>query len=142
MATLYYDDVEAGAEIPAISKTPTTSQLVRWAGASGDFYPIHYDKDAAQGVGLPNVIVHGQLKGQFLIQMLTDWIGPLGIVRQFNCRYTGMDFPGVALSCSGSITRKFTDGDEYCLECEMALQNQQGETTVTATAIVTLPARA
>ena len=56
---VFYEDVEVGSEIPCLVKHPTPRQLVKWAGASGDYYEIHYDKDFAQANGLPGIIVHG-----------------------------------------------------------------------------------
>jgi len=55
----YWEDLEAGSEVPALEKNPTTQQLVKYAGASGDFYQIHYDKDFALNNNLPGVILHG-----------------------------------------------------------------------------------
>ena len=74
----YWEDVDEGSQIPPLVKRPTTRQLVRYAGVSGDFYEIHYDKDFAKSTGLSGVILHGALKSAFLGQMLTDWIGPTG----------------------------------------------------------------
>ena len=59
--TTYYEDIEAGSEIPTLVKYPTTMQLVKYAGASGDYYQIHYDKDFAMANGLP---------GAFLIRLM------------------------------------------------------------------------
>ena len=59
---VFYEDVEVGSEIPALVKYPTTMQLVKFAGATGDYYQIHYDKDFAQASGLSGVIVHGWLQ--------------------------------------------------------------------------------
>ena len=75
---VFWEDVEEGMAIPTIVKVPSTRQLVQYAGASGDFYEIHYDKDYAQGTGLPGVIIHGALKNAFLAQLVTDWIGEQG----------------------------------------------------------------
>ncbi|MBL7119400.1 MAG: dehydratase [Dehalococcoidia bacterium] len=141
MAKLYYEDVEVGAEITPLVKQPTTRQLVRWAGASGDFNEFHYDKDVAQSAGLPGVIVHGLLKFQFLIQMLTDWIGVDGTLQKVSCRYRGMDFPGDTITCKGTVVNKFVDGDRHCLECEITLENQRGEQTTPGRAIVAVPSR-
>ena len=55
---VFWDDVSEGMELPPVVKNPTTRQLVQYAGASGDFYEIHYDKDFAQGTGLDMVIIH------------------------------------------------------------------------------------
>ena len=141
MARLFYEDVEIDTEITPLVKKPSTAQLVKWAGASGDFYPIHYDKDFAKGVGLPGVIVHGQLKWQFLIQMVTDWIGVDGILKKIDCRYTGMDFPGDTLTCTGKVVKKFVEGDDHCLECALSLKNQRGEKTVSSNATVSVASR-
>lgn len=74
----YYEDIEEDTELPCLSKHPTTRQLVKWAGASGDYYEVHYDKDFAQSKGLPGVIIQGRLKAAFLGQLMTDWIGEQG----------------------------------------------------------------
>ena len=91
---LYFEDVKIGTELPILEKTPTTQQLVMYAGASGDFYQIHYDQDFARDNGLPNVIIHGALKNAFLGQLLTDWIGQRGSIKKLAVEYRGMDMPG------------------------------------------------
>ncbi|MCS7003587.1 MAG: MaoC/PaaZ C-terminal domain-containing protein, partial [Dehalococcoidia bacterium] len=71
-----WDDLAEGQELPPLVKPPiTTRQLVMYAGASGDFYEVHYDKDFAKASGLDNVIVHGLLKTAFLGQLVTSWAG-------------------------------------------------------------------
>ena len=99
---LSFHSIQAGAEIPALLKHPTTRQLVMWAGASGDYNPIHYDKDFAQGRGLPGVIVHGQLVLAFLGQMVTDWLGGRGCLKKLSVSYKGMNLPGDAITCRGA----------------------------------------
>jgi len=141
MSKVYYEDIEVGAEIPPLVKKPTTRQLVRWAGATGDFNEPHYDKDMALSWGLPGVIVHGLLKYQFLIQMLTDWIGVDGDLLKISCQYRGMDFPGDTITCTGKVVKKFVEGDRHCLECEICLSNQRGERTTPGRAVVALPSR-
>ncbi|TET43526.1 MAG: dehydratase, partial [Dehalococcoidia bacterium] len=90
---VFYEDVNEGAEIPALSKHPTTRQLVMWAGGSGDYYELHYDKDFAKSQGLDGVIVHGRLKLAFMGQLITDWIGTEGVLKKLTCQYRGMDVP-------------------------------------------------
>ncbi|MBI4186853.1 MAG: dehydratase [Chloroflexi bacterium] len=138
---LYYEDVESGSEITALTKQPTTRQLVMWAGASGDYNPIHYDKDYAQSRGLPGVIVHGQLKYSFLGQLMTDWIGERGSLRRLTCSYRGMDLPGEVIICRGKVTRKYIEDGQGYIECSLWLENARGEKTVTGTAVATLPTR-
>ena len=81
-AAIYFEDVEVGTEIGPLEKNPTTQQLVKYAGASGDFYQIHYDKDFALANKLPGVILHGALKNAFLGQLLTDFAGNHGWVKK------------------------------------------------------------
>ena len=72
---IYYEDVEEGAEITPLAKIATTRMLVEWAGASGDFNPLHYEDDFAKAMGVGAPIVHGALKRAWLGQLMTDWIG-------------------------------------------------------------------
>jgi len=138
---LYYEDVAIGSEIAPLIKQPTTRQLVMWAGASGDYNPIHYDKDFAQSRGLAGVIVHGQLIGSFLGQLMTDWIGELGSLRKLSCSYKSMNFPGEALTCRGKVTKKYVEDGQHYVECNLWVENEKGEKTVSGMAIVILPAR-
>jgi len=138
---LFWEDIEEGTEITTLEKQPTTQQLVRWAGASGDFYQIHYDKDFALGNALPGVIVHGALKSAWLGQLLGDWVGEDGVVKKYGCSYRGMDVPGDTLACKGKVTKKYVEGDEHLVECEIWLENSKGEKTTPGTAVVVLPSK-
>lgn len=149
---LYWEDVTEGAEIPALTKIATSQMLVRWAGASGDFNPLHYDKAFAEGVGIGQPIVHGALKRQWLVQLMTGWIGDGGWLKRFSCQYRAMDIPramrtmtdpqdGETWTCKGKVTRKYPDGDEHCVDCDIWIENGKGETTTPGKATVVLPAR-
>jgi acyl dehydratase len=138
---LYYEDIVVGSEIALLVKQPTTRQLVMWAGASGDYYPIHYDKDFAQSKGLPGVIVHGQLIGCFLGQLITDWMGEQGSLRKLTCSYKRVNFPGEALICKGKVNKKHVEDSQHYVECNLWGENAKGEKTISGKALVTLPAR-
>ena len=138
---LYYEDVEVGMELPSLIKKPTPQQLVKWAGASDDYYEIHYDRDFAQSTGLPGIIVHGRLKSSFLAQLLTDWIGDGGTVRKVSVQHRGMDFPEGQITCRGKVTKKYAQDDEHVVECEIWTENPKGEKTAPGSAIVALPSR-
>ena len=138
---LYYEDVLVGDEITPLIKQPTTRQLVMWAGASGDYNEIHYDKDFAQSKGLPGVIVQGQLVCSFLGQLMTDWIREQGVLRKLTCSYRGMNFPGETLACKGKVSKKYVEDEEHCVECSIWVENAKGEKTVSGTAVVILPAK-
>jgi len=138
---LYYEDIMVGSEITPLVKQPTTRQLVMWAGASGDYNPIHYDKDFAQSRGLPGVIVHGQLVCSFLGQLITDWIGEQGSLRKLTCSYKGMNFPGETLTSKGKIIKKYIEAGEHCVECNIRAENSKGEKKVSGMAIAVVPSR-
>ena len=67
---LYFEDIEVGSEITPLSKIATTKMLVKWAGASGDFNPLHYEDKFAETQGVGSPIVHGELKRAWLVQMM------------------------------------------------------------------------
>ena len=138
---VYWEDVAEGMEMPSMVKHPTTRQLVQYAGASGDFYEIHYDKDFAQGNGLPGPILHGALKSAFLGQFMTQWMGPLGTLKRLGCQYRGMDVPGEPITARGKVEKKYRDQGEMLVDCTIWLENSQGQTTTPGSATVALPSR-
>jgi acyl dehydratase len=138
----YWEDVDKESEIPTLEKNPTTQQLVKYAGASGDFYQIHYDKDFALKNNLPGVILHGALKNAFLGQMMTDFAGTEGWLRKLAVQYRGMDQPGSGIVCKGAVIKKYTEGSDHLVDCEIWLENAKGEKTTVGSATVILPSRA
>src|SRR5438270_13732819 len=89
-AKLYFEDVQVGDEIPKLGKAPVTHlQLVRYAGASGDFNPLHTDARNGEMIGTGGSIAHGMLVMGFVGQMWSDDVGP-GALRTFGVRFKGM----------------------------------------------------
>jgi len=80
--------VEKGTELPPLSLHVTRADLVRYAGASGDFNPIHWSDRVASSVGLPGVIVHGMLTMALAGRIVTDWAGDPSAVRSYGVRFT------------------------------------------------------
>ena len=138
---VHFEDVNEGDEIPKLVKNCSTQQLVHWAAGSGDFYQIHYDKDFAQSTGLKGIIVHGALKHAFLGQLLHDWAGEQGSIKQFGCQYRGMDEPNQEIVCRGVVTKKYQEGDQNIVELDVWTENPQGQKTTPGQAVVTLPSR-
>ena len=138
---VYFEDVEVGSQIGPLEKNPTTQQLVKYAGASGDFYQIHYDKDFALANKLPGVILHGALKNAFLGHLVTDFAGEHGWVRKLAVQYRGMDQPGSKVLCKGRVSKKYSEGEHHLVDCEIWLENTKGEKTTPGTATVMLPSR-
>jgi len=136
---LYYQDVRKGDEIAPLVKEPTPRQLVMWAGAVGDYMPIHYDQEFARSRGLKGIIVHGQLIGAFLGQLMTDWVGKRGSLSELNCSYKGMNYPGEVVTLRGKVLRKYVRRGEHFVECSVWAENPKGEKTASGTATVVLP---
>ncbi len=139
---LHYGDVSEGDALPALVKTPTTRQLVMYAGASGDYYEIHYDQEYARSLGLPGVIVHGALKSAFLAQLVTDWMGERGVLRRLSVQYRGMDLVGEPMRCAGVVTSRRVEDGEHLVECDVWSENPSGERTTRGSALVSLPTSA
>ncbi len=136
----FFEDVAVGTEIPALEKNPTPRQLVMYAGASGDYNPIHYDRDAAAARGLPGIVVHGQLVSACLMQLLTDWLGTEGTLKKYSVSYKAMTFPGERLMLRGQATKKSEYGDGL-VTLSIWAENPRGDKTVAGTAVVRLPMR-
>jgi len=143
---VYGGEVEVGQEIPTLVKHPATIQLAKWAGASGDYNPIHYDKDFAIANNLPGPIVHGRLTFAFLSQLVTDWIGEGGTLKKIGVSFRGMHGPithaGEDHVSKGKVTKKYIKEGEHYVELEIHAENAKGEVTTPGTAEVVLPCRA
>lgn len=126
--------VEVGRALPELVKQPTARTLVQFAGASGDFYEAHYDDGFARSIGLPGVIVHGTLKGAYLAQLVTMWLGKRGRLAALDIRYQGIDRPGRPYRCGGVITAI----TGRMVELDLWGENADGVRTTTGTATVEL----
>ncbi|MEU5364854.1 MaoC family dehydratase [Streptomyces sp. NPDC005925] len=87
-AKIAYADIEVGTQLPGRSFPVTRDMLVRYAGASGDFNPIHWNEKFAQEVGLPDVIAHGMFTMAEAIRVVTDWAGDPAAVVEYGVRFT------------------------------------------------------
>jgi acyl dehydratase len=83
-----FDEVQVGTELPGLRLPIQRADLVRYAGASGDFNPIHWSQETARAVGLPDVIAHGMLTMGLAIRVVTDWVGDPGAVLEYGVRFT------------------------------------------------------
>ncbi|MFF8288393.1 MaoC family dehydratase [Streptomyces sp. NPDC016309] len=113
-AKIAYDEVEVGTELPAQSFPVTRATLVRYAGASGDFNPIHWNEKFAKEVGLPDVIAHGMFTMAEAIRVVTDWTGDPAAVVEYGVRFTKPvvvpnDDTGALIEVSGKVAAKLDD---------------------------------
>ena len=135
MVVLSYDGVEVGAEAPERRHTLTRTDLVKYAGASGDFNPMHHDEILAAAAGMPSVFGHGMFSMGLLCTALTDWAGP-GHVRKVAARFSKQTWPGETLVTRSAVTGKRTEGGRRLVDVECTLANAEGERKVIATATV------
>ena len=132
---LRYDDVKVGDTAPAIDHKLTRTDLVMYAGASGDFNPMHHDEIAAQAAGLPSVFGHGMFSAGLLATAITNYVG-IGNLASYRMRFTKQTWPGEVLSTNVAVIEK-RPGNEIVLEC--VLVNQDGEAKLQAEAVAVLP---
>ena len=132
---LYFEDVSEGDEAPEVTHELTRTDLVMYAGASGDFNPMHHDEVAAQAAGLPSVFGHGMFSAGLLATAITNYVG-IGNLASYRMRFTKQTWPGEVLSTNVAVTEK-RPGNEIVLEC--VLVNQDGEAKLQAEAVAVLP---
>jgi acyl dehydratase len=114
-AGVAYEDVEVGTELPAQVFTVDRARLVRYAGASGDFNPIHWNERFAREVGLPDVIAHGMFTMASAVRVVTDWVGDPGAVVEYGVRFTKPvvvpdDDRGATVEVAAKVAAKLADG--------------------------------
>ena len=135
---LRYDDVKVGDTAPAIDHKLSRTDLVMYAGASGDFNPMHHDEVAAQAAGLPSVFGHGMFTAGLLATAVTNYVG-IGNLASYRVRFTKQTWPGETLSTAISVSEK-RPNNEIVLEC--AVVNENGEAKIQGEAVAVLPADA
>ncbi|MBI2859298.1 MAG: dehydratase [Chloroflexi bacterium] len=150
---LCWEEVEIGAEVTPLPKIASSLMLARFAGASGDFNPLHYEFEFARAAGQPRPIIHGQLKRAWLVNLVVNWANnDPGALRKLSVRFKAADLPrlmktmgepheGETWMCRGKVTKKREDGNQKLVECDIWVENGKGEKTTTGSATVALPSR-
>jgi acyl dehydratase len=129
---LQYDAISAGDEAPVLSHVLTRTDLVRYAGASGDFNPMHTDEVAAKEAGLPSVFGHGMFSMGLLGRAVTDWAGA-GNLKVYGVRFTRQTWPGETLNTRIVVSGKEETGEGKIIVAEVSLLNQDGEVKLNGT---------
>ena len=140
-AKVYVEDVNVGQELPPLVKGPIQQiQLTRYAGASGDFNPIHQDDEFAKAAGMGGVFGHGMLTMGFVAQAATDWAGA-GSVKKIGVRFQGLVRLKDVITCKGRVLGTSSKNGTHLVDLELWAENQKGEKIVTGKATVSLPSR-
>jgi len=136
-----YADVEPGTAIAPKSYWVTRLDLVKYAGASGDFNPIHWSERIARSVGLPGVIAHGMYTMAQAGKFVAEWAGDPGAVTEFGVRFSAMvpvpdDDRGAAIEVSGTVADKLGDNK---VAVDLTARADGAKVLTRARAVVRLP---
>jgi acyl dehydratase len=109
-----HDQAEPGTELPPRQYQVTRRDLVRYAGASGDFNVIHWNERIAKSVGLPDVIAHGMLTMALAGRFLTEWAGDPGAITEYGVRFSAPvvvpdNNEGATVEVTGTVTERLDD---------------------------------
>jgi acyl dehydratase len=130
IAKVKFDSVKVGDEIPQyVVEGVTRPDFVRYAGASGDFVPLHYDQTFVEGANIPTVFAQGMFTAGLLSHCLTDYVGA-GQVRKFKVRFATRVWPGDTVTCKGKITAKREAHGEKLIDGDLEVTNQKGEAAI------------
>jgi acyl dehydratase len=138
---LYFEDVQVGDALPQLVKEPMTHlRLVRYAGASGDFNPLHTDPKVGEEIGTGGIIAHGMLIMGFVGQLVSDYVGP-EVLRKFGVRFKGMTHLDDVITCTGTVTEKYEADGEARIAGKVQAVDQNGDVKVAGTFVAALPHR-
>jgi acyl dehydratase len=137
---LFFEDVGEGDAGPEIRHELTRTDLVMYAGASGDFNPMHHDEVKAKAAGLPSVFGHGMFSAGFLGKAITDYVG-IGNLRRYKVRFVKQTWPGEEFVKRVTVKAKRKDDGENLVDLDCALTNADGEVKVEGEATAALPSR-
>jgi acyl dehydratase len=135
--TLFVEDLHEGDAAPVRSHLLTRTDLVAYAGASGDFNPMHHDEVLATAAGQPSVFGHGMFSMGLLGSALTDYVG-VGNVRHFQVRFAKQTWPNENLQTHIVVTGTRVEDGDHLVDLDVRLHNADGEEKVVgrATALV------
>jgi len=139
---VHFEDLTEGDEIAdwLPVENISRSHFVRYAGASGDFNPMHHDDTVATKVGYPSVFGHGMFTAGVLSHYVTDWVG-VGNLRKYAVRFKGQLYPGRTLTIKAKVTRKYKEADENRIDADLEVVDDQGSVLITGSATAALPSR-
>jgi hypothetical protein len=102
---------------------------------------VHWDNELARAVGVPAAYDYGPERISWLGHLMTDWIGDDGFLNRLNVQVRKHNIIGDLTTCSGTVTRKWTEDDKHLVEVAVVGENQRKEQTAIGTAVATLPSR-
>jgi hydroxyacyl-ACP dehydratase HTD2-like protein with hotdog domain len=142
MAALVLDDVVEGLEIPPLVKTASNVQMFMYAAATWNCDRIHYDQQFAREVfGLPDIVQAGPMSADWYAQLVGEWIGDAGFIKNLSYESRSSIVPGDRLECRGRVARTYDLEGYRAVDCELTMVNQKGQDCSPGRARVILPAK-
>ncbi len=140
---VFFDDVTVGDELPRLEKGPlTTVHLMRWSAAMENWHKIHYDRPfAVEHDKLPELLINGSFKQQFIVQLLKDWVGSTGWVWKVSFQFRAMNIVGETLWTWARVTGKRNAPDFGLVDLDVGIVNEAGKESTPGKATVALPYR-
>lgn len=133
-----WQDVKVGDALPTWEHAAVTrTDLVKYAGASGDYNPMHHDETLATKVGLPSVFAHGMFSMGVLSNVLVAFGGP-GSVERFDVQFRAITWPDDKVTCTGKVTGKREDGGKKLVDVELQCETKPGTKSIVGSATLAL----
>jgi acyl dehydratase len=141
--TPFFEDVAVGMELPTLSKGPLTSaHLMRWSAAIENWHRIHYDRRfAVEHDGVPDLLINGSFKQQFVVQLLKDWAGPAGWVWKVSFQFRAMNTVGEILQVWARVRERRQVPGFGLIGLDLGIFNEHGQESTPGTGMVALPLR-
>ena len=131
-----WEEITEGTERELTVGPITRTDLVRYAGASGDFNPNHHDEIYAIRAGFDKPFAHGMLQGGYLARLLSEWLGPDSF-KNLKIRFSAQAWPGDMVICKAKVIRQYEEAEQQFVEIEASAENQRGDVLIKATATAT-----
>lgn len=122
-----WDDFASGQVLPELAVAPTRMQLFMFSAATWNRHHVHYSKDAAIAEGLPDVVVHRALLGNFLARMLDGWLAGRGEIRELNWKVQLSALPEQTLRVRGTVRERYQEGGRRFMRCDLQIVNERDE---------------
>lgn len=134
-----FEDVVDGQQIPGLKMSLDVSRFYLQASGTQVFASVHCDDEFAQRQGLSHIFLNRNLLEAAFSRVVIQWMGDAGWLQRFEIQIRKMNFLGDSISVQGKVVRKYVQEEHGCVDCELWITNQGGETTTLGKATVTLP---
>ncbi len=133
MSTKVFEEIKVGDKWEFKTPEFDRTHFVRYAGAGGDFNPIHHDQTFAEKAGLETVFGMGLFTAGVLSRVPSEWFGPES-VKRYAVRFTSRAWPGDVITCAGEVVKVYDEGGVRHVDLDITAKSQKGETLVAAEA--------